>query len=127
MSEYDENLDIFEGTDENGNPVRLESLDYFFYNGDEYVILAPVDEEDEACAGCDAASCEGCEACGAADMETEEDEEEEEPVYYIMKIIPVTGENGEELEELEPVEDEALAKKLIEIANTRLDEDEDPE
>lgn len=121
-----EELDLFEGTDEDGNPVKLEAQDYFFYNGEEYVILTPFEEyeENEACRGCEIGNCEGCEACGADD---EEDEEEGIDNYYIMKIVPVTGEDGEELEELVPVEDEVLAKKLIEIANTRLDEDEDPE
>ena len=36
-----------------------------------------------------------------------------------------TDENGEELEEFIPVEDQALEAKLIEIASTRLNDDDE--
>ena len=43
----------------------------------------------------------------------------------ICKVEPTTGEDGEEDEEFVLVEDEKLAEKLIEIANTRVAEDEE--
>ena len=43
MSEMDENFDqepdLVEMTDEDGNTITMMVLDYFFYNGEEYVIL----------------------------------------------------------------------------------------
>jgi len=48
--EFDEQLDnIITLTDENGNPVEFEFLDLIEYQGNEYVVLLPVevDEEDE--------------------------------------------------------------------------------
>ena len=43
----------------------------------------------------------------------------------ICKVESVTGEDGEEDEEFVLVEDEELAGKLIEIANTRIADDEE--
>ena len=45
MSE-EERLDIVEGTDEDGNRLLLSVEKYFFYNGEEYVLLREVPEED---------------------------------------------------------------------------------
>ena len=42
-------------------------------------------------------------------------------------MVPVTGEDGAEDEEFELVEDEELAQKLIDIANTHMAEDEEEE
>lgn len=36
----DETRDLIEGVDEDGNNVLLEVVRYFFYNGEEYVVLA---------------------------------------------------------------------------------------
>ena len=47
MSEA-ERLDIIEGTDEAGNPLLLRVEKYFYYNGEEYVLLQQVDSEDDA-------------------------------------------------------------------------------
>lgn len=35
----DETRDLIEGVDEDGNNVLLEVVRYFFYNGEEYVVL----------------------------------------------------------------------------------------
>ena len=86
---------IFE--DEDGNEYEFAVRDYFFYNGDEYALLSEVGQEAD----------ENGEEC------------------IICKVEPVTGEDGEEDEEFVLVEDEELAEKLIEIANTRLKDDEE--
>lgn len=86
---------IFE--DEDGNEYEFEVRDYFFYNGDEYALLTEVGQE--------------------------EDENGEEAI--ICKVESITGEDGEEDEEFVLVEDEELAAKLIEIANTRIEGDEE--
>ena len=85
---------IFE--DEDGNEYEFAVRDYFFYNGDEYALLTEVGQEAD----------ENGEECIICKVETTEDD------------------NGEEEEEFVLVEDEELAGKLIEIANTRLADDE---
>ncbi|MBQ9210373.1 MAG: DUF1292 domain-containing protein [Clostridia bacterium] len=96
--EMDEDLIIFETED--GEEVTFVIEDYFFYNGDEYAVLTEYDTE------ADQVKDEGSIICK---IETSEDE------------------NGEEIEEFVPVEDDALAEKLIEIANAQLAEDEEEE
>jgi len=86
---------IFE--DDDGNEYEFEVRDYFFYNGDEYALLTEVGQE--------------------------EDENGEECI--VCKVVPTTNDDGEEDEEFLLVEDEGLAEKLIEIANTRMADDEE--
>ena len=86
---------IFE--DEDGNEYEFAVRDYFFYNGDEYALLTEVGQEAD----------ESGEEC------------------IICKVEPSEGEDGEEDEEFILVEDEELAGKLIEIANTRIADDEE--
>jgi uncharacterized protein YrzB (UPF0473 family) len=86
---------IFE--DEDGKEYEFIVRDYFFYNGDEYALLT--------------------------EMGQEADENGEECI--VCKVVAAEGENGEEDEEFELVEDETLAEKLIEIANTRVANDEE--
>ena len=86
---------IFE--DEDGKEYEFIVRDYFFYNGDEYALLT--------------------------EMGQEADENGEECI--VCKVVADEGEDGEEDEEFELVEDEALAEKLIEIANTRVADDEE--
>lgn len=98
MSEnMNEELDLVTAVDEDGNEVTLRVMDYFFYQGDEYAILADYDEET--------------------------DEEAEDVDCFVMKIVP--SEDDEEMEDFIPVEDAALEAKLIEIATTKLSEDEE--
>ena len=94
-----EERDIVEFTDDEGNTLLLEVMDYFFYNGEEFAALCDANEE--------------------------EDDSEDAPVY-IMKINAFTDENGEELEEFVPPEEE-LMEKLIQIVNTRFGEGDDDE
>lgn len=121
----DENeaLDIIEMTDDEGNTILMQVVDYFFYNGEEYVILTDSIDDDE----CDCDEChhehehdEQC-ACGCEDCD-----EAEEITCYIMKVIQSTV-DGEEVEEFVPVEDQALEAKLIEIASTKLNADDEEE
>ncbi len=83
--------------DEEGNEYEFEVRDYFFYNGDEYALLTEVGQ--------------------TADENGEE--------CIVCRVDAVTNENNEEDEEFVLVEDESLAEKLIEIANTRLADDEE--
>ena len=47
--EMDEELDnIITLNDEDGNEVKFEFLDLIEYSGEEYVILLPIEEEEEA-------------------------------------------------------------------------------
>lgn len=48
MSFEDQQLpDIIETEDENGRPLTLEVLRYFFFNGQEYALLCNENERDE--------------------------------------------------------------------------------
>ena len=108
----DSEQDIIEGVDEEGNKVLLQVEDYFFYDGEEYVVLSGLDEcDDDACECCD-------HAC--------EHDHDEETQLYIMKVVTSTDENGDEVEEFEPV-DEKLMDKLIEVVQTKFLEDEETE
>ncbi|MDD6884589.1 MAG: DUF1292 domain-containing protein [Eubacteriales bacterium] len=100
--ENDMDLVVFQ--DDDGNELTMEVLDYFFYEGQEYALLADVQEED----ACDSCEEESCDACGR------------QRDAYIMKVNPV----GEDEEEFEPV-DEALAEKLIEIVENEYDLDDE--
>ena len=101
--------DLIEGVDEDGNTVMLEVVRYFFYNGEEYVVLGEAHED--GC-GCD---CEHChEHC---------DDEEDEGVF-IMKVV-AAEEDGEEIETFVPVEDEELLDKLIDVVEADFEADEE--
>lgn len=107
----EEERDIVEFSDEDGNKLLLEVMDYFFYNGEEYAVLCDADEEACDCE-CDDDACE-CDC-------------EHEHTVYIMKVVSTTGEDGEEMEEFIPP-DEALLDQLIEVVQTRFTEDDDVE
>ncbi|MDR1570861.1 MAG: DUF1292 domain-containing protein [Oscillospiraceae bacterium] len=94
--------DLVECTDDEGNTLILEVMDYFFYNGEEYAVL--MDSE----SGCDDEDCEECDA---------------EQNMYIMKVLNTTSEQGEEMEEFLPV-DEGMLDKLIDIVQSRFSDDE---
>ena len=101
-----EERDVVEFSDDEGNTLLLEVMDYFFYNGEEFAALCDA-KEDPA-----------------------DDDPDDDPVY-IMKINTFTDENGEEMEEFVPPE-EALMEKLVQVVRTRFseegdDEDEDQE
>lgn len=108
-----EDQDFIEGVDEDGNKVLLQVVRYFFYNGEEYVVLGDAQPEDDC--GCHCGSCE--HTCD------EDDESEEEPVnLYIMKVVQ--SKEDEDTEEFVPVEDEALLEKLIEVVQTDFEKED---
>ena len=102
MSE-EERLDIVEGTDEDGNRLLLCVEKYFFYNGEEYVLLREVAEEDAPAP-----------------------KNDERDTVYVMRVAVTTDEDGEEIEDFEPVEEE-LAQRLIPVIRARYDTMEGPE
>ncbi len=106
--------DLIEGVDEDGNKVLLEVVRYFFYNGEEYVVLGDAQQD----SGCDA----GCEHCDHHHGD-DEGEDEEAVNLYIMKVVE-SKEDGEEMEEFVPVEDEDLLEKLIDIVQADFDNEE---
>jgi len=71
---------------------------YFFYNGDEYVLLS--------------------DACDV--------EDEDEVSRYVMKVQPMEGEGNEDMEEFVPV-DEDLMDQLVEVAEATFDVNSDEE
>ena len=89
MSE-DDRLELIEGTDEDGNRLMLSVEKYFFYNGDEYVLLKSRDEAGE------------------------EAPDSLKQTLYVMKVAVSLGEDGEEIEDFEQV-DEELAERLIPV------------
>ena len=104
----DETRELIEGVDEDGNNVLLEVVRYFFYNGEEYVVLGEAHD-----GGCDG----DCGHCVPP-------HEEEAVNLYIMKVVE-SEEDGEEIEEFLPVEDEDLLEKLIEVVQADFEADEE--
>lgn len=99
--EEERDLVVFE--DDQGNELTMEVLDYLFYEGKEYALLAELG--DDKCSDCESESCEGCDSPREA---------------FVMQVVPV----GDDMEEFVPV-DEALAEKLIDIIeNSDFDEEE---
>ena len=99
-------LDLVVFEDDNGNELTMEVLDYLFYEGKEYALLAEY-SENSACEDCEKGNCEGC----ASQVDA-----------FVMEVRPVEGD--EETEEFVPV-DEMLAEKLIDIfQNSDFDEED---
>ena len=92
----DDRLDIVEGVDEDGNRLLLRVIRYFYYNGEEYVLLSD-------------------------DIEDEKDDLDD-VTFFVMKVSVSTDEDGEEIEEFEPVEQE-LMDALIEVVKTNFEDD----
>lgn len=99
--EEERDLVVFE--DDQGNELTMEVLDYLFYEGEEYALLAELG--DDKCSDCESESCEGCDSPREA---------------FVMQVVDA----GDDMEEFVPVE-EALAEKLIDIIqNSDFDEEE---
>ena len=92
----DEELDLIEGTDADGNSLTLEVVRYFFYNGEEYVLLKTVAQKGEKA----------------------------EPMLYAMQVNVGTDEDGDEIEEFLPLE-EGLMNTLIQAVTTGYGDDDD--
>ena len=101
-----EEADFIEGVDEDGNTILLEVIRYFFYNGDEYVILG----EAQATDCCHDHCCEHDDC-------TDEDSME----LYVMKVVPSA--EDDDMEEFVPVEDADLLEQLIRVAEATFDEE----
>jgi len=95
MSE--ERDDIIILIDENGNEVEAEYIDTIEYNGNEYVVLLPRDEN------------------------AEEDEDSDEEEVVILKVDQ--GAEGEE-ESFIAIEDEAEQDAVFDIFTQRMEEAE---
>ena len=98
MSEKDLDMDLVELEDDEGGTVTLRVERYFFYNGDEYVLLTD-------------------------DLEGNADEASVS--RYVMKVQPLP-EEGEDMEEFVPVEEE-LMERLIRAAQVTFRADEEEE
>ena len=103
MEDMEKDLVVFE--DDKGNEITMEVLDYLFYEGKEYALLAEMNENEEVCESCEGKECEGCDNRREA---------------FVMEVVPV----GEDMEEFVPV-DEALAEKLIDIIENSAFDDEE--
>lgn len=80
----DNEKDLVLFVDEDGSEYRMEIMDYFEYDGEEFAMLTEIDEEhDKECSECE---------CQEKDI-------------YIMQVV-IDEEAGEEL--FMPVEDEKL-------------------
>ncbi|MBQ9943209.1 MAG: DUF1292 domain-containing protein [Clostridia bacterium] len=90
-----EELDIIELESEDGELLRLCVDRYFFYNGDEYVLLS--------------------DDCG-------QNKPKDEVSHYVMKVVPLEDEDGEEMEEFVPVEDELMDQLIHVVESTFGDE-----
>ena len=98
--ENNEELELYVFTDEDGNDVNVQVLDYFYYNGSEYAVMTELAEGQEPW--------------------TEAGGDEEAPEIFFMEVKEVDEENVEFV----PVEDE-LSDKLFEIVSENFNEDFD--
>ena len=89
-----EDWDIIELEGDDGEPIRLCVERYFFYNGDEYVLLS--------------------DACDV--------EDEEEVSRYVMKVQSVEGD--EDMEEFVPVDEDLMDQLIQVVETTFDTEDE---
>ena len=96
MNNMEEDIIIFE--DEDGNEYSYVVVDYMFYIGEEYALLT--------------------------ESGTEVDAVENGQECIICKVV-ADEEDGEETESFELVEDEELATRLVDIFNTKMQEEEE--
>ncbi|MDR1599700.1 MAG: DUF1292 domain-containing protein [Oscillospiraceae bacterium] len=110
----DDEHDIVEFSDDDGNTLMLEVMDYFFYNGEEYAVLMDAGEASERDHGHGHGHEHGpgCDHC-----------EGEEESMYIMRVLSSINEDGEEMEEFVPVDDDLL-DKLVEVVQARFADDD---
>ena len=100
-----EELDLVVFEDDQGNEIKMEVLDYLFYEGKEYALLTEYDET-EACQSCEKKACDDCEKAREA---------------FVMEVVPV----DDDMEEFVPV-DEKLGEKIFDIfENSDFDEEEE--
>ena len=95
MNSMEDDIIVFE--DDDGNEYEYVVVDYLFYNGEEYALMVEV-----------------------ADEEPEEEKQE----CIVCRVLSETDEDGEENETFELVEDEEMGRKLVEIFNTKMADEE---
>ena len=100
MMENNEDLELYVFTDEDGNDVNVQVLDYFYYYGDEYAVMTELAEGQEPW--------------------TEAGGDEEAPEVFFMKVVDVDDENVE----FQPIEDDDLADKLFAIYSENYNEED---
>ena len=96
----DQEMDMLVFTDDEGNDVNVQVLNYFYYNGHEYAVLT------EAGAECECPEGEEC-TCEPTEI-------------FFMKVVDIEGD--EENVEFVPVEDEDLADTLFEIVSAGMND-----
>jgi len=99
----DDERDLLVFTDEDGNEIEMEVIDYFEYEGEEYAMLteACYDDHDDEC---------GC-GCGCDEQE-----------IFIMKVV-VDG----DAEDFVPVPEEKMEELIQYIQDIYDEEGEDEE
>ena len=103
---FSEEPELLVFTDDDGNDVTVQVLDYLNYNGEEYAVLAEQNEAQEALNKADEAD--------AAQLE-----------IFFMKVVPV--EDSEDEVEFQPIEEEGIEDELFAIINSDLDEEDTEE
>lgn len=101
----DQEMDMLVFTDDEGNDVNVQVLNYFYYNGHEYAVLTEAGDD----AVCECPPEEEC-SCDPTEI-------------FFMEVVPIEGD--EENVEFVPVEDEELADKLFEIISADADVDDE--
>jgi len=86
-----EEFDLVEGIDEEGNTQLLRVNRYFYYNGEEYVLLS--DDTDKV------------------------NPNLEEVTFFVMRVTEGKDEDGEDIETFEAV-DQDLMDSLLEVVRT---------
>ncbi|GHU67899.1 hypothetical protein FACS1894184_08650 [Clostridia bacterium] len=121
----DDEHDIVEFSDDEGNTLLLEVMDYFFYNGDEYAVLMDADEEHEHHHDHEHHHHDHDHPHdhNHPHVHDEDEDEEDEENMYIMRVLNSINEDGEEMEEFVPVDDELL-EQLVEVVKARFDDDD---
>lgn len=97
-----EEKEIVVFVDEEDNEIEMEVLNYFYYNGKEFAVMA----EPTVC------ECPSPEECTCDPVE-----------IMFAEVVPVEGD--EENVEFIPVEDEDLADKLFDVISTDMGDDEE--
>ena len=96
MSE-DERLDVIEGTDAEGNRLMLSVERYFFYNGEEYVLLRALDEDNTPAP---------------------------DDSLYVMRVVLTKDAEGEEVEDFLPVEEDLMESLIQTVSAKYVDHEE---
>jgi ribonuclease E len=96
----DDERDLLIFTDDNGQEIQMEVVDYFEYEDEEYAVLTDADDPESDCDAC-------CD--------------DEEKDIYIMKVV-----SDGDTEEFIPVEEDKM-DELIDVIQVMYEEDEEEE